>query len=149
GGRGEDDAAIARHRSECRGDHRQPAGAIGADPGDRAGAGTFAHPAAWPLAARWRRHAAGAAGAPVATRGAAVRWWPLLPLLLASCGGSTPPPPPPAGDPALQRSERTARLAFSQRQLEEAARFYRDALDKAYARDDIAAISDNGFSLAV
>jgi hypothetical protein len=71
-----------------------------------------------------------------------------LVLLLASCGGGAPPPAP-AGDPALQRSERTARLAFSQRQLEEAARFYRDALDKAYARDDIAAIGDNGFSLAV
>jgi len=77
-----------------------------------------------------------------------VRWLLPLVLLLASCGGGTPPPPPP-GDPALQRSERTARLAFSQRQLEEAARFYRDALDKAYARDDIAAIGDNGFSLAV
>lgn len=73
----------------------------------------------------------------------------MLALLLGSCGGSTPPPSPPPGDPALQRSERTARLAFSQRQLEEAARFYRDALDKAYARDDIAAIGDNGFSLAV
>jgi len=70
-------------------------------------------------------------------------------MLLASCGGNAPPPPAPSGDPALQRSERTARLAFSQRQLEEAARFYRDALDKAYARDDIGAIGDNGFSLAV
>jgi hypothetical protein len=78
-----------------------------------------------------------------------VRWLALLALVLAGCGGGSAPAPEPPGDPQLARSERVARLAFSQRQLEDAARSYRDALDKAYARDDLGAIGDNGFSLAV
>jgi len=67
---------------------------------------------------------------------------------LAGCGGGAPPPQAPT-DQALFRAERTARLAFDQRQLDQAAVLTREALDKAYARDDLSAIADLGYNLAV
>lgn len=69
---------------------------------------------------------------------------------LAGCGGGTPPPTPPqVGDPQLEKAERVARLAFDQRQLDQAAVLTRGALNKAYARDDLGAIADSGYNLAV
>jgi len=68
---------------------------------------------------------------------------------LAACGGSTPPPPAPVGDQQLEKAERVARLAFDQRQLDQAAVLTREALNKAYARDDLGAIADSGYNLAV
>lgn len=69
----------------------------------------------------------------------------LAALLGAGCGG-TPPPEPP--DPTLARQTRTAMLAWQQDRPAQAAALFRDALQRAYARDDIDAIADLAASLA-
>lgn len=69
----------------------------------------------------------------------------LAALLGAGCGG-TPPPEPP--DPTLARQTRTAMLAWQQDRPAQAAALFRDALRRAYARDDIDAIADLAASLA-
>ncbi|TQF81662.1 hypothetical protein FK498_05080, partial [Elioraea sp. Yellowstone] len=69
----------------------------------------------------------------------------LAALLGAGCGGPPPPEPP---DPTLARQTRTAMLAWQQDRPEQAAALFRDALRRAYARDDIAAIADIAASLA-
>lgn len=66
-------------------------------------------------------------------------------MLCAACGG-TPPPEPP--DPTLARQTRTAMLAWQQDRPAQAAELFRDALRRAYARDDLAAIADLAASLA-
>lgn len=66
-------------------------------------------------------------------------------LLCAACGG-TPPPEPP--DPTLARQTRTAMLAWQQDRPAQAAELFREALRRAYARDDLAAIADLAASLA-
>jgi hypothetical protein len=49
----------------------------------------------------------------------------------------------------LVRKERLARLSFEEERLEQAAALYRQALDRAYERDDLQAITDLGYNLAV
>jgi hypothetical protein len=66
-------------------------------------------------------------------------------LLCAACGG-TPPPEPP--DPTLARQTRTAMLAWQQDRPAQAAELFREALRRAYARDDLEAIADLAASLA-
>jgi hypothetical protein len=70
---------------------------------------------------------------------------PVLLLISAGCGGSPPAEPP---DPTLARQTRTAMLAWQQDRPAQAAELFRDALRRAYARDDIDAIADLAASLA-
>jgi hypothetical protein len=72
----------------------------------------------------------------------------LLPLLVAGCGGSAPDASPPT-DETLQRETHAGRLAFELEREEEAVTQFRAALARAQERDDLAAIADNGYNLAV
>lgn len=66
-------------------------------------------------------------------------------LLLAACGGAVPPEPP---DPTLDRLSRAALLAWRQERPEQAADLFRQALARAYARDEAGPIADNATGLA-
>src|SRR5262249_53703848 len=68
-------------------------------------------------------------------------------LCLVSCS-SSPPPPKPA-DPTLQSDTSAGQLAIGHERPEEAIVRYQDALTRAQARDDLAAIGDLGYNLAV
>ena len=71
-------------------------------------------------------------------------------LLFAGCGGSSPPPQPPEPlDQDLMSGWRLARFAFEQGQYDEAAGLYARVLERAYARDDLRAIGEVGYELAV
>jgi len=67
---------------------------------------------------------------------------------LAGCGGSTDPAAKPS-DPTLQRDANAAQLALQLERPEEAVARYQEALTRAQARDDLAAIGDLGYNLAV
>ena len=72
--------------------------------------------------------------------------------LLAACGGTQPAPapePPQAVDPDLVSGWRLARAAFERGQYEQAAALYERVLAEAYVRDDLKAIGDIGYELAV
>ncbi len=69
--------------------------------------------------------------------------------LLSACGSRGPSGPQPLADQPLDRSERAGRLALELERPEEALAQYRAALARARARDDAAAIGDNGYNLAV
>jgi len=77
-----------------------------------------------------------------------VRWVVLLPLLVAECGGSAPDVTAPT-DETLQRETHAGRVAFELERDEEAVARFRAALARAQERDDLDAIGDNGFNLAV
>jgi hypothetical protein len=66
-------------------------------------------------------------------------------LLLGACGGTVPPDPP---DPTLDRLSRAALLAWRQERPEQAADLFRQALARAYARDEAGPIADNATGLA-
>lgn len=70
----------------------------------------------------------------------------LIAFLLAACGSRDAPPDPP--DPTLARLTRTALAAWAQDRPTQAAELFRDALRRAYARDDATAIGDLAASLA-
>ena len=70
----------------------------------------------------------------------------VIAFLLAGCGGRVPPPEPP--DPTLARLTRTALAAWNQDRPAQAAELFRDALRRAYARDDATAIGNLAASLA-
>jgi hypothetical protein len=70
---------------------------------------------------------------------------PFLAGIAAACGGPPPPEPP---DPTLARQTRVAMLAWQQDRPVQAAALFRDALARAHARDDLAAIADLSASLA-
>jgi tetratricopeptide (TPR) repeat protein len=79
----------------------------------------------------------------------------LIGLMLAAviltgsgCGSSPPKQKGPAMDSDLERFNRAGRLAFDKGRLQQAASFYRKALDRAYLRDDTAAILDAQYNLA-
>jgi hypothetical protein len=76
-----------------------------------------------------------------------VKWVVLLPLLVADCGESAPDAAPPT-DETLQRETQAGRLTFKLERDEAVARF-RSALARAQERDDLDAISNTGFNLAV
>ena len=69
-------------------------------------------------------------------------------LSVSGCGSAPPKQEGPAIDEALERFNRAARLAFDKGRLQQAVSFYRKALDRAYIRDDTAAILDAQYNLA-
>ncbi|MGD8962669.1 MAG: tetratricopeptide repeat protein [Desulfobacterales bacterium] len=70
-------------------------------------------------------------------------------LMLSGCGSSPPPQRDPTIDSELARYNRAARQAFSKGRFQQAAGFYRRSLERAYVRDDSAAILDARYNLAV
>ena len=70
-------------------------------------------------------------------------------LTLSGCGSSPPRQKAPAPDQELERFNSAARQAFDRGRFEPAANFYRKALERAYVRDDAAAILDAQYNLAV
>lgn len=68
--------------------------------------------------------------------------------LLSGCGGTAPRPAQPQ-DTVLQRESEAGKLAFSLQRPSEAASKYKEALERAEARDDAGAIGDYGYDLAV
>jgi tetratricopeptide (TPR) repeat protein len=73
----------------------------------------------------------------------------LLVLTLAACAGNAPPPPPEPVEADLMSGWRLARAAFERGQYEQAVALYDKVLSEAYARDDLGAIADVGYELAV
>jgi tetratricopeptide (TPR) repeat protein len=70
-------------------------------------------------------------------------------LTLSGCGSAPPKQKIPATDADLERFNWSGRLAFDKGRLQQAASFYRKALDRAYLRDDTAAILDAQYNLAI
>ena len=75
-------------------------------------------------------------------------FWVLL-CCLAACGGSAADAPSEPVDETLRRETNAGQLAFQLERPEEAIARYREALKRAQARDDLAAIGDLGYNLAV
>jgi hypothetical protein len=74
----------------------------------------------------------------------------LLLLLLAGCGGGSKDTPPTTPvDETLQRESRAGRLAYDLEHPEEAVAKYQAALTRAQARDDLEAIGNLGYNLAI
>lgn len=69
----------------------------------------------------------------------------LLSLTLWGCGSAPARPPP---DPQLRSYSQTARNAYELGRFEQAARLYRQALDRALLRGDATAIEDTRYNLA-
>jgi hypothetical protein len=70
-------------------------------------------------------------------------------LLLAACGTSKEPPPGPPQDQTLARHEQAGRIAYDLDRPDEAVAQFEAALKQAEARDDLQAIGELSFSLAV
>jgi hypothetical protein len=74
--------------------------------------------------------------------------WALL-CCLAACGGSVTDTNTDPTDETLQRQINAGHLALQLERPEEAVARYQDALARAQERDDLAAIADQGYNLAV
>jgi hypothetical protein len=78
---------------------------------------------------------------------------PLLGVLLliasSACGSRQAPPAPAVGDAGFARTSSAAGTAFGKGAYARAADLYRQALERAYARDDRQAIVDMQYNLAV
>jgi hypothetical protein len=71
-------------------------------------------------------------------------------ILLAGCAAAPQSPEPAAPlDQELMSGWRLARYAFEEGQYDQAAQMYARVLERAYARDDLGAIGDVGYELAV
>jgi hypothetical protein len=70
-------------------------------------------------------------------------------LLLAACGTDQAAPQAPRQDEKLARHEEAGRIAYGLDRPEEAVAEFQAGLKQAQARDDLAAISDLSFNLAV
>ena len=70
-------------------------------------------------------------------------------LMIGGCGSARVAPPSSGVDENLLRLNRSARIAYDNGQLEQAANLYHQALDRAYLRDDRSAIVDAQYNLAV
>ncbi len=73
----------------------------------------------------------------------------VLLITAGGCGSSRVVQEGPGVDENLARLNRSARIAFDNGQLEQAANLYRQALDRAYLRDDRQAVVDAQYNLAV
>jgi hypothetical protein len=73
----------------------------------------------------------------------------LLSPFLVDCGGSAPPDSATPVDETLRRETRAGRLAYELERPDEAVTRYRAALTRAQERDDLGAIADLGYNLAV
>jgi hypothetical protein len=69
-------------------------------------------------------------------------------LALAACNGTAAPPAAPV-DERLQQQVQAGQASYSSERGDEAAERYRQALRRAQARDDLTAIGDLGYDLAV
>ena len=65
------------------------------------------------------------------------------------CGSSRAVSRPAGDDEVTMRLNRSARIAYNNGQLEQAANLYRQALNRAYLRDDHRAVIDAQYNLAV
>lgn len=70
-------------------------------------------------------------------------------LTAGGCGSARVVPKSAGVDENLVRLNRSARIAYDNGQLEQAANLYRQALDRAYLRDDRQAVVDAQYNLAV
>jgi len=70
-------------------------------------------------------------------------------LTAGGCGSARVVPKSSGVDENLIRLNRSARIAYDNGQLEQAANLYRQALDRAYLRDDRQAVVDAQYNLAV
>jgi tetratricopeptide (TPR) repeat protein len=69
-------------------------------------------------------------------------------ILLAGCSAGPAEPAAPV-DQELMSGWQLARYALEERQYDQAAQLYARVLERAYARDDLGAIGDVGYELAV
>jgi tetratricopeptide (TPR) repeat protein len=67
----------------------------------------------------------------------------------ASCGSRQTAPAGPPVDKDLARTNRAARSAFENGRIQQAADLYRQTLERAYLRDDLAAAIDAKYNLAL
>ena len=74
--------------------------------------------------------------------------WALL-LLLAACSSGSEQPAGPSEDQTLMRHEQAGRIAYGLDRPDEAVAQFEAALKQAQARDDLQAIGDLSFNLAV
>jgi tetratricopeptide (TPR) repeat protein len=65
------------------------------------------------------------------------------------CGSRPTGPQGPPVDQDLERTNRAARTAFENGRIQQAANLYRQTLERAYLRDDLAAAIDARYNLAV
>ena len=70
-------------------------------------------------------------------------------FMTEGCGASRVVPRGSGGDETAMRINRSARIAYDNGQLEQAANLYRQALNRAYLRDDRQAVVDAQYNLAV
>lgn len=70
-------------------------------------------------------------------------------LVLAACAPAPPPAREAGGDARIDDTRRLAALAFANARHDQAAQLYAQALERAQARDDGAAMGDLGYDLAV
>ena len=78
--------------------------------------------------------------------------WVLIAIALftsAGCGSRQTAPQGPPLDQNLERTNRAARTAFEQGRLQQAANLYRQTLERAHLRDDLTAVIDARYNLAV
>ncbi len=73
----------------------------------------------------------------------------IFPTVLGGCGSSQVARQGPVADEDLERLNRAAHLAFSKGRLPQAAALFKNALERAYIRDDVKAIVDAQYNLAV
>jgi tetratricopeptide (TPR) repeat protein len=70
-------------------------------------------------------------------------------FMSVGCGSRQTVPQGPAVDQDFERTKRLARTAFESNRIQQAANLYRQTLERAYLRDDLAAAIDAGYNLAV
>jgi hypothetical protein len=70
-------------------------------------------------------------------------------ILLGACGGDETQPPKPPEDQSLVRHEQAGKIAYDLDRPDEAVAQFEAALVQAQARDDLKAIADLSFNLAV